>query len=272
MLLKITRSQHLGGIISKNTVFCIDARVQFTPQENQNITRYKLRSEVIYDSEAFKRMAARSDQSRGRGMEYSDDIGSMASSAMSNAFSGAKSLAFAALAAMKLRITIGSLERGQRVECKDLNELSSAEDAIMQACSNLKHYLDQAETFDGGEVLYDYATGFPVVVASSSPKQMLILPPEPSAASSVPDTAPHASHERSPQPTWVSEDEQFETPPNASKLAGAPVRSGASSEREYQGDDPFERFVYRLEKFVKTPPLNVFALIAILLLFGYVVG
>ena len=123
MQLKIKRSQREGGMISKIAIFCIDARVQFSPQEKQSITRYKLRSEVIYDSEAFKRMAARSEENRGRGSGYTGDIVANLGIAASNAFLGAKSLAFSAMAAMTLRITIGSLERGQRVECKDLNEL-----------------------------------------------------------------------------------------------------------------------------------------------------
>jgi hypothetical protein len=178
MQLKIKRSQREGGMISTVAIFCIDARVQFSAQEKQSITRYRLQNQIIYDSEAAKQMMARSENSRGRGIEYSGDIVSTLGSAASNALSGAKSLAFAALAKMKLSITIGSLERGQHVECKSLDELLGAEEAIMQACENLKGYLDTAATFDGREVLFDYATGSAQPVAmAATPEPMLISAP-----------------------------------------------------------------------------------------------
>lgn len=195
MQLKIKRSQREGGMISKIAIFCIDARVQFSAQEKHSITRYRLQNQIIYDSEAAKQMMARSENSRGRGIEYSGDIVSTLGSAASNALSGAKSLAFAALAKMKLSITIGSLERGQHVECKSLDELLGAEEAIMQACENLKGYLDTAATFDGREVLFDYATGSAQPVAmAATPEPMLISAPtdvvsEARPASQAPPTA-----------------------------------------------------------------------------------
>lgn len=206
MQLKIKRSQREGGMISKIAIFCIDARVQFSPQEKQSITRYGLQNQIIYDSEAAKQMMARSESSRGRGIEYSGDIGGILGSAASNALSGAKSLAFAALAKMKLSITIGSLERGQHVECKSLDELLGAEEAIMQACENLKGYLDTAATFDGREVLFDYATGSAQPVAmAATPEPMLISAPtqkvsEAAPASQAPPTEQPRTYPQSAYP------------------------------------------------------------------------
>jgi hypothetical protein len=199
MQLKIKRSQREGGMLAKVAIFCIDARVQFSPQEKQSITRYGLQNQIIYDSEAAKQMMARSENIRGRGIEYSGEIVSMLGSAASNAFSGAKSLAFAALAKMKLSITIGSLEQGQHVECKSLDELLGAEEAIMQACENLKRYLDTAATFDGREVLFDYATGSAEAVAmASSPEPMLITEPAAAEQAARPPDQPQPPSDQSP--------------------------------------------------------------------------
>lgn len=161
MQLKIQRSQREGGFIATKVIFCLDARVDFTQQERQHLTRYKLHGQVIYNSEASARHLARADAQRDGSVR-----GSL------------KSLASVALAAMKLNISIASLERGQRVECKSLDELVGAEEAIMGACENLKAYLDRAATFDGREELYEFESGGPKLIAQSMvPSPALVLAP-----------------------------------------------------------------------------------------------
>ena len=167
MKLLVRRSQREGGTLSKNVIFCLDARAAFTADEQQSITRYKLQNQVIYNSEASKRHLDRGDAARD---------GSMVG--------GLKSLASTAFAAMNLNITIASLGRGQHVECKSLDELLAAEDAIMQACRNLKSYLDAAATFDGREVLFDFSGGEPEPVA-----QAVASAPMPVAPAAVERTA-----------------------------------------------------------------------------------
>ena len=168
MQLKLQRSQREGGVMSKSVIFCLDARVEFTPAEQQSITKYKLHKQVIYNSEASKRAldggAARVDGST---------VGHL------------KSLAFTALAAMNLNISIESLQRGQHVECKSMDELLGAEGAIMDACRNLRGYLDTAATFDGREVLIAFNTDEPEVLASA-PAPMLVAPTKAVAAQSTP--------------------------------------------------------------------------------------
>jgi hypothetical protein len=168
MQLKLQRSQREGGVMSKNVIFCLDARVEFTPAEQQSITKYKLHKQVIYNSEASKRAleggAARVDGST---------VGHL------------KSLAFTALAAMNLNISIESLQRGQHIECKSMDELLGAEGAIMDACRNLRGYLDTAATFDGREVLVDFSAEEPTVIASA-PAPMLVAPgPTPVSAATI---------------------------------------------------------------------------------------
>lgn len=191
MQLKIKRSQREGGVLAKTAIFIIDARVQFTAQERANITRYKLGNQVIYNSEASKRALDKGDAHLSRG-----SIGG-----------NLKSLAYSALAAMNLNITIASLEGGQHVECKSLDELLGAEDAIMEACRNLKGYLDTASTFDGREVLVDFADGEPAVVATAvTPQPMLVQEPTRTMI------AAPAALEAAPAPPLVSRNVAEPTP------------------------------------------------------------
>jgi hypothetical protein len=54
------------------------------------------------------------------------------------------------------RLTVNNLMSGQHIECKDLDELLGAEAAIVEACQNLKAYLETALTFDGREELHEF--------------------------------------------------------------------------------------------------------------------
>ena len=162
MQLKIKRSQRDGGVISKTAIFCLDARVEFTSEEKRHIARYKLGREIIYSSEASKRHAEKGDANLGSGT-----VGNL------------KALGSFVMARLNLNISIDSLERGQHVECKSLEELMGAEEAIMTACQNLKGYLDLAATFDGREVLFDFAAGMPEPVALAiAPSPALVVDPE----------------------------------------------------------------------------------------------
>jgi len=171
MQLKLRRSQRESGLISKNVIFCLDARVEFSPEERANIQRYKLQGEVLYNSEAQLNLLAKAEAHRAQ-----DTIGS-----------NLKSLAVAAFAATKLWVTVQSLERGQHIECKSLDELLGAEEAIQTACQNLKGYLEVAATFDGREVVVDYSDAAqPLIVAEAAPAQALVAAAIPVAAAPAP--------------------------------------------------------------------------------------
>jgi len=58
-----------------------------------------------------------------------------------------------AAASLSLRITISSLITGVHVQCKDMDEILEAEEAITIAAQNLKSYLSAASTFNGQEEL-----------------------------------------------------------------------------------------------------------------------
>ena len=196
MQLKIKRSQRDGGVISTAAIFCLDARVQFTDDEQRNITRYKLGGQTIYNSEASRRLIERSDRQNDGSTR-----------------GALRSIASLALAALKLNISINSLARGQRVECKSLDELMAAEGAIMEACENLKSYLDTAATFDGREVLFDYASGSAMAVASSAtPAPMLMIESQQSVLSGT-VAEPHDTVEADQwRPYDRATTEQFDAP------------------------------------------------------------
>ncbi len=119
------------------------------------------------------------------------------SSAASKMGSGLKAAALGALSRMKLNITIASLESGQHIECKSLDELLGAEEAIMDACRSLRGYLDAAATFDGREMLIDFTSEEPTVVASS-PAPQLVAP-----ASASPQVVPLQVPSRGAWPALV---------------------------------------------------------------------
>lgn len=181
MKLLLRRSQRSGSF-SGSVIFCLDARVEFTPEERENIRRYKLHNQVIYNSEASQRAL---DKAQVSASEHGAGDWRYLGGQL-------KGLAYLALASMKLNISIASLEKGQHVECKSMDELLGAESAIMEACENLKGYLDTAATFDGREVLIDFSTGQPEVIAQAAAQPVLAALPGPSArpAPEEPPAAP----------------------------------------------------------------------------------
>lgn len=160
MQLKLKRSQRDTGVVSKSVVFCLDARVEFTPEERERLVRYKLHKQVIYNSEAAQKHL----------------VNAATAAATGSIVGGLKSLTSVAFAALNLNISIETLEKGQHVECKSMDELLQAEQAILTACENLKAYLDTAATFDGREVLFDFSGGEPAMIAHASPQAALAAP------------------------------------------------------------------------------------------------
>ena len=135
MRLKLSRSQKTGGMISKKVTFILNAKADYSNEEQANIKKYRMGGQNIYDSEATRRHAE-------------------------NAFDGnsgaLKALASVAMARMSLSITVDSLANGHQVECQDIDELLGAEEAIRGACENLKNYFEVANSFDGREEVIEF--------------------------------------------------------------------------------------------------------------------
>lgn len=180
MQLKLQRSQRTGGLLGDTAFFCIDARAELNPAELASVQRYRLGSQLLYSSEGAKRSAEGSAlsaaQARARGIS-AHSVDDAIESVAGTLGHGLKSLALGAIAAMKLHITIDSLQRGQHIECKSLDEVIGAENALKEACQNLVDYLYTASTFDGHEDLWEFLPGKAEVIATSTtPDPMLVSP------------------------------------------------------------------------------------------------
>lgn len=218
MQLKIRRSQKTANFTG-TVIFCLDARVEFTNTERDCLTRYRLFGQVIYNSDASQRALAKS--------EVHQD----------GSFGGNfKSLAYAALAHMKLNISIASLARGQHVECKSLDELLGAENAVIEACENLKGYLDTAATFDGREVLIDFSSETPQVIAQA-------VSPAPTLAADPIDLGPPPGPPAPPLIEYELVDGEAVPKRNPSAAMGGPAPDSwsahAAARRQEPADDRF---------------------------------
>jgi len=147
MQLKIQRTQRPGGVLGTTVLFCLDVRADYSPAETANIGRYKLGKELIYSSQAARRHIenSRKNFARGQGDNLKDQAAGLSRGMLS-----------LALAKMSLNISIASLGRGHHIECKDLSELLSAEETLMEACRNVKKYLAAASTFSGSITFVDF--------------------------------------------------------------------------------------------------------------------
>lgn len=150
MQLKIQRSQRTGGIVGNTVYFCLDVRADYSPEEQDNIQRYRLGSQGIYNSRAAKKHLDAMDAqlSRVDSMSAKEQFAGLARGAVS-----------LVLAKMNLNITIASLGKGHHVECKDLEELLETEDTVRTACKSVTRYLEVADTFNGSEVVIEYEKG-----------------------------------------------------------------------------------------------------------------
>lgn len=218
MQLKLQRTQRTGGVLSATQIFCLDARIELTAQERADVTKYKLGKQILYSSEAAKRYAE-------KGMAQ-NDVGS----ALHSNKLMLKSIVSFALARLALNITVDSLQRGQHIECKDLDEVLDAEDALMTACKNLRGYLDTAVTFDGREAVIDFNQSEPTIVSGSTPVQMISPPQLVAAPVQLVIAAPIPPSQTMPPPSPV--------PTEAYEFA-APTSSGDSAA---QSTNPFMPF------------------------------
>lgn len=147
MQLKLKRSQRAGGMMGGKVLFVLDARAELSADEKALVEKYKLGSLTVYDSEARKKNAEAA---------YSHFDDATTSSTGRSLWKNARGLASAAMTALSLRVTVHTLINGQHIECKELDELLGTEAAIIDACKNLKAYLETALTFDGREEIVEF--------------------------------------------------------------------------------------------------------------------
>lgn len=154
--LKLKRSQREAAF--GKIIFMLDARMELTPEDQALVNKYKLGGHVVYESTARQKHA----EAAKAHLESTRDQPSLFASPSKQALGVGKTLfrlaragASAAVTAMSLRVTIASPTQGVHVECKSMNELVDAENAIVEAAQNLKGYLANASSFDGREDIID---------------------------------------------------------------------------------------------------------------------
>jgi hypothetical protein len=137
MLLKIRRSQKSS--MMGNAIFGLAFRAEVSDEERDLINKYKLGKDVIYSSENYRK-----------------NVDAAISPGGNDGLAIAKGIAASLTARFfNLKITVNDLIYGKHIEMKNLNEMLSAEDQVVQACNNLKSYITAAKSFDGREVVVE---------------------------------------------------------------------------------------------------------------------
>lgn len=152
MQLLMRRSQRMSYM--SQVIFTLDARIEVPSEQWGLIQRFRLGDVVVYDSAARQRhdetTRAFLDNTRG-GPGLRESAGAQLLGVGKTVWQFTRAGVSAARAGLSLRVTVRSLIKGIHIESKNLNELLSAENAIVEAAENLKAYLEVAATFDGRE-------------------------------------------------------------------------------------------------------------------------
>ena len=108
-----------------NVVFTLEVRARLTPEEQKDITRYKLGKTILY--------------TKGEIVDPGKGLLGLAGR-----------LAFKA---MNISVSVDDLTSGKRIECKDILEMLAVEDQIKEAAVTFRQVLSAAAHFGGEEVL-----------------------------------------------------------------------------------------------------------------------
>jgi hypothetical protein len=242
MQLKIQRSQRTGGVISSSVFFALDVRADYSRAEQDSISKYKLGKQIIYNSKAAQKHFDK------------------AKDALDGSVTGGlKGIASGLMARLHLVVTIDSLGSGQHIECKDLAELIEAEDTIMDACKNVRGFLQVASTFDGRTILIDFDSGGEVTAHRSNGMPDLSRHAPPSLPAPQP-TAPvlieaHPIQPDSPPPAPVAPQPVAHSAPMRPVIADQPMRP-SQMRQESSSESDFEPFWDRLDDEAKSKLLK----------------
>lgn len=129
MRLILKKGQKLSGLMNKNVVFQLTARVELSDDEEAALDKYKFRSEIVYSKE---NIAPAGQQGSKTWSGIARNLSAMA---------------------MNLNLSVGDLILGRTVECKTIGEMLDCEDAIKQACEVLSGLLEACKSFEGETVL-----------------------------------------------------------------------------------------------------------------------
>ena len=149
MQLKLKRSQR--KTMTGKIIYHLDVRAEIPQSDLALIKKYKMGATHVYSSESLKALASGADAAIATG-QILGKLNPLGSGALTSTVKG-MGMGIASRFAMK--ITVNDLTNGKSIECKDLNEMLDAEQAVINACQNLKGFLEAAETFDGRELVVE---------------------------------------------------------------------------------------------------------------------
>lgn len=124
MKLILRRDQKTTGMLSKSITFYLDVRADLTQEERANIQKYRLLDTILYQRDTI--------------------VGG------SGLLGVASRLAYHAL---NITISVGDLERGKRIDCKNILEMAAIEEQVREAAATFKTVLEMAASFGGEEVI-----------------------------------------------------------------------------------------------------------------------
>ncbi|MBI3700539.1 MAG: hypothetical protein HY242_08880 [Afipia sp.] len=124
MYLVLRRDQRKS--LTGKIIFQLDVQAEITPEEVENIQRYRLGDTLLYSKGELTE--------RGSGM-----------------LGLASRMAFHA---MNISVNISELVNGKRIECKDILEMLAVEEQIREAAIRFKQVL-HAATYFGGEEAFE---------------------------------------------------------------------------------------------------------------------
>lgn len=143
MQLKLKRSQRKG--MTGKIIYHLDVRADIPEEDLDLIRKYKLGKHQVYTSESLKALSTGADTALAAGQALG--VGGVGSTL--------KGVGLGIASRFAMKITVDDLTQGKSIECKDLLEMLDAEQGVINACENLKTYLQAAESFDGREVVHD---------------------------------------------------------------------------------------------------------------------
>jgi len=147
--LKLKRSQRKSAL--GQVIFILDARIEMSPQQLEEVRHYKLGNRVVYESSTRKKYqdnaAAHIDNSYNN-TKFFAPAGEQLRGIGKTFYRLARAGVSAAIAGLSLKVTVNSLLKGVHVECKSMGELMEAEEAIREAAQNVKGYLMTAATYN----------------------------------------------------------------------------------------------------------------------------
>jgi len=125
MKLLLRRDQKSGMMGMGKIAFVLDVRADLTPEEKDSIKKYKLGDTMLYERDKIA--------DKGSGL-----------------LGLASRMAFRM---MNITVSVDDLEKGKRVECKDIIEMVAVEEQIKEAARTFKEVLSAASTFGGESVV-----------------------------------------------------------------------------------------------------------------------